>query len=162
MLDEFNQENSPFFIFMLSTRAGGLGLNLQTADTVIMFDSDWNPQMDLQVLPTSSASPPGFVPLHTMGPVTAGGACPHLNADSEKQVAFRMRESSRSRNKNHHQRLGAPWDYSCACSCDAFEPHGGCALLDFLSSLTSCITSVRRRTGHTASGRSGMSWCWSW
>ncbi len=29
--------------------AGGLGLNLQTADTVIMFDSDWNPQMDLQV-----------------------------------------------------------------------------------------------------------------
>ena len=50
MLDEFNQENSPFFIFMLSTRAGGLGLNLQTADTVIMFDSDWNPQMDLQVL----------------------------------------------------------------------------------------------------------------
>lgn len=35
-------------IFMLSTRAGGLGLNLQTADTVIIFDSDFNPQMDLQ------------------------------------------------------------------------------------------------------------------
>jgi SNF2 family DNA or RNA helicase len=29
---------------MLSTKAGGLGLNLQTADTVILFDSDWNPQ----------------------------------------------------------------------------------------------------------------------
>ena len=48
MLEEFNSENSACFIFMLSTRAGGLGLNLQTADTVIMFDSDWNPQMDLQ------------------------------------------------------------------------------------------------------------------
>ena len=49
MLSEFNRPDSPYFIFALSTRAGGLGLNLQTADTVIMFDSDWNPQMDQQV-----------------------------------------------------------------------------------------------------------------
>jgi SNF2 family DNA or RNA helicase len=33
--------NSPYFIFVLSTGAGGVGLNLQTADTVILFDSDW-------------------------------------------------------------------------------------------------------------------------
>merc|ERR1712137_1244575 len=44
----YNQKDSPYFIFMLSTRAGGLGLNLQTADTVILFDSDWNPQNDKQ------------------------------------------------------------------------------------------------------------------
>ncbi|KAI8978578.1 SNF2 family N-terminal domain-containing protein [Pilobolus umbonatus] len=48
LLKVFNAEDSPYFIFLLSTRAGGLGLNLQTADTVIIFDSDWNPHQDLQ------------------------------------------------------------------------------------------------------------------
>ena len=43
LLAQFNAPNSDYFIFMLSTRAGGLGLNLQAADTVIIFDSDWNP-----------------------------------------------------------------------------------------------------------------------
>lgn len=48
MLEMFNAEESQYFCFLLSTRAGGLGLNLQSADTVIIFDSDWNPMMDLQ------------------------------------------------------------------------------------------------------------------
>ncbi|KAI7865257.1 SNF2 family N-terminal domain-containing protein [Spinellus fusiger] len=48
LLQLFNAPDSPYFIFLLSTRAGGLGLNLQTADTVVIFDSDWNPHQDLQ------------------------------------------------------------------------------------------------------------------
>jgi ATP-dependent helicase STH1/SNF2 len=48
LLKEFNAPGSEYFCFLLSTRAGGLGLNLQTADTVIIYDSDWNPHQDLQ------------------------------------------------------------------------------------------------------------------
>ena len=44
----FNAPDSDIDVFVLSTRAGGLGLNLQTADTVVIFDSDWNPHQDLQ------------------------------------------------------------------------------------------------------------------
>lgn len=64
LLSTFNDPNSPYQVFILSTRAGGLGLNLQSADTVIMrvflsnlsacsadccsYDTDWNPHADLQ------------------------------------------------------------------------------------------------------------------
>nr|CAI5828700.1 unnamed protein product [Callosobruchus analis] len=49
-INEYNEDGSTKFIFMLSTRAGGLGINLATADVVIIYDSDWNPQMDLQAM----------------------------------------------------------------------------------------------------------------
>jgi ATP-dependent DNA helicase len=46
-IDQFNNDENTF-IFLLSTRAGGLGINLTAADTVILFDSDWNPHVDSQ------------------------------------------------------------------------------------------------------------------
>lgn len=49
-IEEFNDVNSNYRIFILSTRAGGLGINLTAADTCILYDSDWNPQMDLQAM----------------------------------------------------------------------------------------------------------------
>ncbi|KAJ8431163.1 hypothetical protein Cgig2_030102 [Carnegiea gigantea] len=47
-IEAFNEPGSEKFVFLLSTRAGGLGINLATADIVILYDSDWNPQVDLQ------------------------------------------------------------------------------------------------------------------
>lgn len=49
-IDAYNAPDSEKFVFLLSTRAGGLGINLYTADIVILYDSDWNPQMDLQAM----------------------------------------------------------------------------------------------------------------
>ncbi|GMP31755.1 hypothetical protein CsSME_00005835 [Camellia sinensis var. sinensis] len=49
-IQEFNDEGSNYRVFILSTRAGGLGINLTAADTCILYDSDWNPQMDLQAM----------------------------------------------------------------------------------------------------------------
>ncbi|CCK71238.1 chromatin-remodeling ATPase CHD1 KNAG_0G01800 [Huiozyma naganishii CBS 8797] len=49
-IDHFNAPDSTDEVFLLSTRAGGLGINLMTADTVVIFDSDWNPQADLQAM----------------------------------------------------------------------------------------------------------------
>ena len=49
-IDEYNKPDSEKFIFLLTTRAGGLGINLKTADIVVLYDSDWNPQADLQAM----------------------------------------------------------------------------------------------------------------
>ncbi len=47
MVEDF-QKNPTIFAFLLSTRAGGLGVNLTAADTVIFYDNDWNPTIDAQ------------------------------------------------------------------------------------------------------------------
>jgi len=49
-IDDYNRPGSDKFVFMLSTKAGGLGINLMTANIVIIYDSDWNPQNDLQAM----------------------------------------------------------------------------------------------------------------
>ena len=49
-IDDYNRPGSEKFIFLLTTRAGGLGINLTSADIVVLYDSDWNPQADLQAM----------------------------------------------------------------------------------------------------------------
>ncbi|KAH6842559.1 SNF2 family N-terminal domain-containing protein [Chaetomium sp. MPI-CAGE-AT-0009] len=49
-IDDYNKPDSEKFVFLLTTRAGGLGINLTTADIVVLYDSDWNPQADLQAM----------------------------------------------------------------------------------------------------------------
>ncbi|KAK2768638.1 hypothetical protein FQN54_000494 [Arachnomyces sp. PD_36] len=49
-IDEYNAPDSPYFAFLLSTRSGGVGINLATADTVIIMDPDFNPHQDIQAL----------------------------------------------------------------------------------------------------------------
>ncbi|CCD26704.1 uncharacterized protein NDAI_0I01350 [Naumovozyma dairenensis CBS 421] len=49
-IDDYNSPDSDKFIFLLTTRAGGLGINLTSADVVVLYDSDWNPQADLQAM----------------------------------------------------------------------------------------------------------------
>jgi len=49
-INRFSHPNSKGFVFLLSARAGAVGLNLQAADTVVLFDLDWNPQNDKQAI----------------------------------------------------------------------------------------------------------------
>jgi len=48
-IDRYSKADSDRFVFLICTKAGGLGINLTAADTVVIYDSDWNPQNDLQV-----------------------------------------------------------------------------------------------------------------
>ena len=62
-IHDFQKQDSDKFLFLLSTRAGGQGVNLQTADKVVLYDSDWNPQMDVQASSQKSAYSRSLLPL---------------------------------------------------------------------------------------------------
>ena len=69
-IDRFCKPDSDRFVFLLCTRAGGLGINLTAADTCIIFDSDWNPQNDLQVRGRAAGRSCGTAPV---APASRGG-----------------------------------------------------------------------------------------
>lgn len=58
VVNSFNAPGSDKFVFLMSTRSGGMGLNLQTADTCILFDSDWNPVRVVGISMTASYKAP--------------------------------------------------------------------------------------------------------
>ena len=81
----FNRPNSPMFAFLLSTRAGGLGVNLQTADTCVLFDSDWNPQVDTQAMARVHRIGQKK-PVHVYRLVTAGTVEERMQQRAEKKL----------------------------------------------------------------------------
>ena len=97
-IQSFNAPNSSVFLFLMSTRAGGLGVNLQTADTCILFDSDWNPQADLQAM--ARVHRIGQTkPVHVYRLVTAGTVEERIVQRAEKKLyldAMVNRDSQRA------------------------------------------------------------------
>merc|ERR1712029_1263414 len=63
-IDRFNTDPE-VCVFILSTRAGGLGINLTSADTIVLYDSDWNPQQDLQAQNWTDKTCHGLPPRHS-------------------------------------------------------------------------------------------------
>ena len=97
----FNRPNSPMFAFLLSTRAGGLGVNLQTADTCILFDSDWNPQVDTQAMARVHRIGQKKL-VHVYRLVTAGTVEERMQQRAEKKLFLEQMVSRGSTKQSEH------------------------------------------------------------
>lgn len=97
LIKRFNEPNSEHFLFLMSTRSGGMGLNLQTADTCILYDSDWNPQSDIQAMARVHRIGQKNT-VHVYRLVTAGTVEERMLERAEKKLLLEMvnRESSLS------------------------------------------------------------------
>ena len=102
-INAYNEPNSSKFIFMLSTRAGGLGINLATADVVILYDSDWNPQVDLQAMVSIAHSGVRSYRIRCCLPVTLEWAVYRIDFNS--YVTFISGPSSQNRSAEAGTRL---------------------------------------------------------
>jgi len=89
VVNSFNAPGSEKFLFLMSTRSGGMGLNLQTADTCVLFDSDWNPQPDIQAMARVHVSPTKLIRLACNCSVKAGSNISHLSFDELRELAKR-------------------------------------------------------------------------
>lgn len=104
----FNEPQSPFFLFLVSTRSGGMGLNLQTADTCILFDSDWNPQSDIQAMGRVHRIGQTKT-VHVYRLVSAGTVEERMLQRAEKKLLLEMvnRESSNGKKEEQARGLSA-------------------------------------------------------
>jgi SWI/SNF-related matrix-associated actin-dependent regulator of chromatin subfamily A member 5 len=118
MIEDFMRDDSDKFIFLLSTRAGGLGLNLQKANWVVLFDSDWNPQVDIQAMDRA----------HRIGQTKPVMVYRFITESSvEEKVLARAPSStglSTQRARVHKQSAAAPRP-PCASPCGTNAPCAG-------------------------------------